>query len=310
MYTDPDDPSLTIVRVYTLNAWDEDVVNEMLEDTMIDATAIDRCDVEPLDEYSSTAVAVNVGKYHAYAVGNKNELTLTMAVKGGYSNNEAAWKSLCNLVDALQPTGYEDFDYSGDVPEEKNNWSVYTPTGDQIPDIFDEYDDNYELVQVTFATPYVTNGSSVSLKAGETDYMWVNNGYVEKFKSSNPKVAKVNNDGYITALKKGKAVITATLSDGTTLTYTVKVTSNPKLKVGGKAFKASKTYTVKKGKTLKVKISGKASDVNNKYTSTKVAKVTSKKSAQTVKIKGLKKGMAKVTIKVNGVSFKIKVKVV
>ena len=50
--------------------------------------------------------------------------------------------------------------------------------------------------------------------------------------------------------------------------------------------------------------------LRNKYTSTKVAKVTSKKSAQTVKIKGLKKGMAKVTIKVNGVSFKIKVKVV
>ena len=41
----------------------------------------------------------------------------------------------------------------------------------------------------------------------------------------------------------------------------------------------------------------------------KVAKVTSKNTADTVKIKGLKKGRAKISITVNGVKFTIKVKV-
>lgn len=80
---------------------------------------------------------------------------------------------------------------------------------------------------------------------------------------------------------------------------------------GGNAYKSSKTYSVNKGKTLTVKITGKASAVKNKYSSSKskIAKVISKDSAATAKIKGLKKGSAKVTIKVNGVAFKIKVKV-
>lgn len=89
------------------------------------------------------------------------------------------------------------------------------------------------------------------------------------------------------------------------------VGTNPSIKVGGKKFNKSKTYTIKRKGTLKVQISGKASSVNNVYASSnkKAAKVTSKVSATTVKIQGLKKGSITITVKVNGVSFKIKVKV-
>ena len=81
--------------------------------------------------------------------------------------------------------------------------------------------------------------------------------------------------------------------------------------MGTKKYSAKTTYTVKKGKTLTVTITGKAPGVNNSYATTKktIAKVISKKTVTKVKIKGLKKGTATVTIKVNGVAFKIKVKV-
>ncbi|MCH5303584.1 MAG: CotH kinase family protein [Ruminococcus sp.] len=154
------------------------------------------------------------------------------------------------------------------------------------------------------------SASSVSLKAGATKTLKVTNGIVKSWKSSKASVAKVKN-GKVTALKKGTANITATLSTGKTLKCKVKVTSSPTIKVGGKKFKKSKTYSLNKGKKLKIKITGKASSVKNVYKSSKkkVAKVVSKTSAKAVKIKGVKKGKAKITLKVNGVSFKIKVKV-
>lgn len=153
-------------------------------------------------------------------------------------------------------------------------------------------------------------GANISLKAGKTETLTVENGTVKEWKSSKKKVATVK-DGKVTALKKGTAVITAVLSDGTTLTCTVKVTSSPAIKVVGKKFNTKKTYVVKKNKTIKVKITGKAAGVKNVYVSSKkkVAKVTSKNTADTVKIKGLKKGRAKISITVNGVKFTIKVKV-
>ncbi|MBR1732007.1 MAG: leucine-rich repeat domain-containing protein [Ruminococcus sp.] len=151
----------------------------------------------------------------------------------------------------------------------------------------------------------------LSLAPGKVEYANANffttaTGYT----SSNEAVASVST-GYVTALKKGTATISAYLRDGSEIKGTVTVNSNPSLKVGGKAYKSSTTYNVIKGKSLTVKITGKASSVDNVYstTSAKVAKVTSKAAASTVLIKGLKKGKATITIKVNGVSYKIKVNV-
>ena len=155
------------------------------------------------------------------------------------------------------------------------------------------------------------NKTKATLAAGKTVTLKVTNGMVKSWKSSKAAVAAVSSKGVVTAKKKGSATITATLSDGTKLTCKITVSSNPTIKVGKKAFKAKTTYTVKKGKTLTVTITGKAPGVNNVYSTSKkkVAKVTSKNTATKVKIKGLKAGKATVTIKVNGVAFKIKVKV-
>ena len=85
----------------------------------------------------------------------------------------------------------------------------------------------------------------------------------------------------------------------------------PIWKINGAAFDASKTYAVKKGSSLSVSISGKAASVNNSYSTTdkNVAAVTSGRAASKVSIAGFKAGSAIVTIKVNGVAFKVKVKV-
>ena len=151
---------------------------------------------------------------------------------------------------------------------------------------------------------------SVSLKAGATKKITVKNAAVTGWSTPNKKIALVKN-GTVYALKKGSATITAKTLQGKKLTCKVKVTTNPTIKVNGKKFKASTRYTVKKGKTIKVTITGKSSKVKNVYSSTKkkIAKVISKNTAKTVKIKGLKKVGATVTIKVNGVAFKVKVKV-
>ncbi len=152
--------------------------------------------------------------------------------------------------------------------------------------------------------------TSVSLKAGGETKLTVSNGTVLSWASSNESVAKVNG-GKVTALKKGSADIVAILSTGKMLTCKVSVVSSPSIKVNGAKFNKSKTYPIKAGKKLKVTLSGKAPSVNNVYSTTNksVAKAVSKKTAKTVHIKGYKKGSATVTIKVNGVKFKIKVKV-
>ena len=72
-----------------------------------------------------------------------------------------------------------------------------------------------------------------------------------------------------------------------------------------------KIYTVKKGKCLNVKISGKAKEIKIKYTNTEYAKIISKKADDSIKFKGLKKGITAVKIKVNGVkTLKLTLKVV
>ena len=155
------------------------------------------------------------------------------------------------------------------------------------------------------------NVTKKTLKAGKTVTLKVTDGTAVSWKSSKAAVASVSTKGVVTAKKKGSATITVLLKDGSKLTCKITVSTSPTLKVGKKAFKAKTTYTVKKGKTLNITITGKASSIKNVYSSSKkkIAKVISKNTATKIKIKGLKKGKATVTVKVNGVAFKIKVKV-
>ena len=154
--------------------------------------------------------------------------------------------------------------------------------------------------------------TKISLKAGKTKQLSVTNAGIYQWTSMKPKVAEVDGQGNVYGLSKGTTKIYATTIYGKTFECTAKVTSNPKLKVGKKNFKAKKTYKIKKGKKLTIKISGKAAIVDNAYKSSKkkVANVTSKVTAKKVKIKGYKKGSANVTITVNRKNFKVKVKVV
>lgn len=116
------------------------------------------------------------------------------------------------------------------------------------------------------------------------------------YKSSNKKIAKVSSSGKITAVAPGKTTITVTSgSKKVKITVTVPGITNVKSSV-----------SVKKGKTLTLKpktygISGKVT-----YTSsnTKIATVTSKG-----KIKGIKKGTAKITIKAGTFTKTVTVKV-
>ena len=143
--------------------------------------------------------------------------------------------------------------------------------------------------------------NKINLKAGKTASLKVIGGKAVSWKSSNKKIVSIKK-GKVTALKKGTATVTARLKNGQKLKSKINVLNNPKL--------SKSKVKVKKNKTVSIKISGKASSVNNKYTKTKFAEVTSKKSANKIKIRGLKKGHTKLIITVNGKALAIKVKVI
>lgn len=119
------------------------------------------------------------------------------------------------------------------------------------------------------------------------------------YKSSNNKIVRVTSTGKVIGVKKGVATIT--IKNGN-------VTKSLKIKVKNPSL-SKKSVSVKKGKTVSIKIKGKVSGVNNKYKNTKTAKIISKKSASTLKIKGLRKGKTNLKIKVSGITLKLKVKV-
>lgn len=180
-------------------------------------------------------------------------------------------------------------------PEPVNDFIIYCVKGTKADATAQKYKTdfgiNYEYVSLKGA----------SLKAGEAKTLKPTAGTVAAWKSSNAKIATVTKNGKVTALAKGTSTITATLNDGAKVTAKVSVKTNPKL--------SKSSVTVKKGKTVKVKITGKASSVKNVYTNTKIAKITSGKTADTITVKGLNKGNTILKIKVNGVTLKLKVKV-
>lgn len=144
----------------------------------------------------------------------------------------------------------------------------------------------------TSATIYTKGTKTVTLKATATAI----SGTV-KWTSSKPSVATVNSNGKVTAKKKGKTVITATIgSYKATCTVTVK---KPTLKL------TKKSVTVKKGKKAKIKLKAvPTGKITYKSSNKKVATVTKKGV-----IKGVKAGSCKITVTCNGVKKVLKVKV-
>ena len=148
--------------------------------------------------------------------------------------------------------------------------------------------------KVTVVNSPKLTSSNVILKSGGAKTIKAVGGTVKSWTTSNKNVAIVNN-GKITALNKGTATVTATLTTGKKLSCKVVVSTAPRL--------TKTTVKVKKGGTTTVVISGKVSTIDNKYTNTKIAKINSKVSTSVLKIKGLKKGTTTLKIKVNGVKI-------
>ena len=115
-----------------------------------------------------------------------------------------------------------------------------------------------------------------------------------KWKSSNPKVATVDENGKVTALKKGTCTITCTAKDGSGVKATCKITVRNKLVT--KITLNKKTASLRKGKTLQLLVKTvKPADAYSR----KVIWRSSNKNVATVdkngKVKGLKKGTCTIT---------------
>jgi predicted amidohydrolase YtcJ/uncharacterized protein YjdB len=127
------------------------------------------------------------------------------------------------------------------------------------------------------------------------------------WKSSNTKVATVSSAGKITPKKKGKATITATALNGKKLTIKVnvvtKATALKKVALSG----APASLKVGKTAVLKVKASpAKATNLAVKFSSSKKSVVSVDKAGR---ITALKKGTAKITVKIGKAKYVQTVKV-
>ena len=128
-----------------------------------------------------------------------------------------------------------------------------------------------------------------------------------KWKSSNQKVATVTSKGVVKAIKKGTAVISATLPGGYGASVTIQVTAPAPT---GIKITNGKSVKLKVGKTLQLKTKLSPTDAETELTwkssKTAVATVTSKG-----KVKAVKPGTAKITVTTkNGKKATITIKVV
>jgi len=134
---------------------------------------------------------------------------------------------------------------------------------------------------------FVKNSVKLKVKGGYKDS-------TVEWKSSNPKVATVDKNGKVVAVKAGKANIIAKI-DGKSLKC--------KLVVKNPTVKAEKT-TIKVKGTTKIKTYNTVGKTTYKSLTAKIAKVNSKGV-----VTGLKKGKAKIKVVASGVKFTVKITV-
>ena len=177
----------------------------------------------------------------------------------------------------------------------------------------------------TNATEYTTESTTeatemqpttITLKTYKTT-LYVKNTYTIKptvtnavgsvqFTSKSNKIATVTAQGVVTAKKAGTTIITVE-NNGATANFKVTV-KNPYITRKGKAVT---NVTVRRNKFIRIRIKGKI--VSESHTNTKYAKVTSR-TGNVLNIKGArvtaKNKPTVLKIKVNGVTLKLKVKVI
>ncbi len=165
----------------------------------------------------------------------------------------------------------------------------------------------------TAKTPVTLNVSSLPLQKGKSTTAVKATLYdgdsIAKWESSNTKVAKVSRKGKITAKKVGTATITVTTKNGATASVKINVQKNKvKTKTLTVTNVTAKKLNLKKGKsfTLKTAVTPLTSQDKIKFTSSdkKILTVNGKG-----KIKAVKKGSAKITIKSGKKTIKVQVQV-
>lgn len=159
-------------------------------------------------------------------------------------------------------------------------------------------DKNILTCKITVLSPYLSSENE-TLNAGETKKINVNCGANQNinYVSNDTSIVTVDNNGNITALRKGTTTITITVDD-TVLTLNVTVNNDPTLNISKKTIYAGNSFNLKVIKGLNGKATFKSS--NNK-----IAKANSKG-----KVTGYKAGSCTIIVKANGVTLKRRITVI
>ena len=162
-------------------------------------------------------------------------------------------------------------------------------------------------------TSITLNVSSLPLQKGKSTTAvkatLYNGDSIAKWESSNTKVAKVSRKGKITAKKVGTATITVTTKNGATVSVKIHVQKGKvKTKTLSVTNVTAKKLTLKKGKnfTLKMAVTPLTSQDKVKFTSSNKKIITINGKG---KVKAIKTGSAKITVKSGAKVMKIKVTV-
>ena len=165
----------------------------------------------------------------------------------------------------------------------------------------------------TVKTSITLNVSSLPLQKGKSTTAVKATLYdgdsIAKWESSNTKVAKVSRKGKITAKKVGTATITVTTKNGATASVKINVQKNKvKTKTLTVTNVTAKKLSLKKGKsfTLKTAVTPLTSQDKVKFTSSNKKIITVNGKG---KVKAVKKGSAKITIKSGKKTTKVQVQV-
>lgn len=106
----------------------------------------------------------------------------------------------------------------------QDTWTL--TTGDYIYGITSATDVQFMIIISAPLEAAKISQEKATITKGFTKKLSVENGEVEKWSSSKKSIATVDSKGKVTAKKAGKAVITATLTDGTKLKCSVTVKEN------------------------------------------------------------------------------------
>ncbi|MDT8858876.1 Ig-like domain-containing protein [Alkalihalobacillus sp. MEB130] len=186
------------------------------------------------------------------------------------ANKNITWKSSNTKVATV--------DSKGNIKGISNGTATITATAEANTNVS-------KKINVTVSTKTVKlNKTSLSITAGQSETLKATVSPVDsveqavKWKSSNTKVATVDNNGKVTGKAKGTATITATVKDAKDASAKVTVTAP----VAAKSIKLDKTSaTLHKGKTLTLSATISPSNTTDKTvkwksSNTKVATVSSK----------------------------------